>query len=228
MVSQAIVVCGGGLGDGGEPSAWGKVRCAAAALLWKKDPNETLIITTSAGTTHKPMPRCSTTGFQITESESYARYLINELGVPCECVCEETASFDTVGNAYFTRLLHVDVIGVKNITVVTSSFHMPRAKVIFKKVYSLRLLNAAKEERYNITFHATSDTGLEPLVLGARKEKEAASCKSFVENTQEIKTMAQFHAFMYVSHLAYSSQRVIIAKKVNVASEVVGDALHSY
>ena len=63
------------------------------------------------GTPHKPCPH-DAAGFERHESSDNARFLIGA-GVPTSHLLEETASLETVGNAYFTRTLHTDVLGLQ-------------------------------------------------------------------------------------------------------------------
>jgi hypothetical protein len=39
------------------------------------------------------------------------------------------SAWDTIGNAWFTRIMHTDITGVRNLLVVTSDFHLPRSQV---------------------------------------------------------------------------------------------------
>ena len=59
---------------------------------------------------------------------------------------QETSSFDTVGNAYFSLTMHVIPAAWRNIAVVTSHFHMARSRELFADMYrtaGLSLFNDA-------------------------------------------------------------------------------------
>lgn len=43
--------------------------------------------------------------------------LVAELGVPPADVAEESQSFDTVGNAFFTRLLFCDLLRLEQVSI---------------------------------------------------------------------------------------------------------------
>jgi hypothetical protein len=42
------------------------------------------------------------------------------------------SAWDTIGNAWFTRIMHTDITGARNLLVVTSDFHLPRSQVTVK------------------------------------------------------------------------------------------------
>lgn len=69
-------------------------------------------------------------GGELSEGEVMRRTLEHELGVPVRWV--EGRSDNTRENAYFSREL-VKGSGVETIYLVTDSWHMPRAKMIFER-----------------------------------------------------------------------------------------------
>ena len=91
------------------------------------------------------MPRDEETGFQISEAEAAARWLIDEKKVPPEHIVEEAASLDTIGNAFWFRTLHLEPMGFykereedseicisgrRSVTIFTSRFHYPRTSAL--------------------------------------------------------------------------------------------------
>src|SRR5436309_11511249 len=60
-------------------------------------------------------------------SSAGARYLL-ERGAEPGRILMEAVSLDTIGNAYFSRLLHVIPREFRRVLVVTSDFHMPRTQ----------------------------------------------------------------------------------------------------
>lgn len=58
----------------------------------------------------------------------------------------EELSIDTLQNAFFTKVIHIDPLEIQQITVITHSFHMPRTKQIFTSLfdssYALEFLEA--------------------------------------------------------------------------------------
>jgi uncharacterized SAM-binding protein YcdF (DUF218 family) len=87
------------------------------------------------GTPHKT-PIFSRTGFCEFESMTGAAYMMHQ-GIPAEKMLRETASYDTIGNAFFSATIHAIPCAWRRIAVVTSAFHMPRTKAIFDKVFTL-------------------------------------------------------------------------------------------
>jgi len=60
---------------------------------------------------------------------------IENLGVRPEQILTEKNSRDTVGDAVFTRLNLVEPLGFKRFCVVTSNYHVARARKVFNFVY---------------------------------------------------------------------------------------------
>jgi hypothetical protein len=61
----------------------------------------------------------------------------------------ENLSFDTLGNAWFTKKLCLEPNQIKSCTIVTSDFHMQRSKILFKWVlgpeYELKTISIPSE-----------------------------------------------------------------------------------
>uniref|UniRef100_A0A7S0IR80 DUF218 domain-containing protein n=1 Tax=Calcidiscus leptoporus TaxID=127549 RepID=A0A7S0IR80_9EUKA len=96
------------------------------------------VITTAWGTPHKPCPH-DAAGFERHEAEDNARWLLDR-GVPPSHLLEESTSLETVGNAYFARLLHTEVRGLRRLAIVNNRFHMARTKAVFTHVFAVPLL----------------------------------------------------------------------------------------
>jgi hypothetical protein len=109
---------------------------ALAALVPPRPP----IVLSGGGTPHKRPPVDPVTGHPLLESTACARYLMRGGGesnrekgwaVPAASLLKETSSNDTLGNAYFTLVSQAVPRGWKRLAVVTSAFHLPRAKALF-------------------------------------------------------------------------------------------------
>jgi uncharacterized SAM-binding protein YcdF (DUF218 family) len=87
------------------------------------------------GTPHKP-PVISETGACVFEGVACADYLL-AAGVAGDQLLKETASYDTIGNAYFSAMIHAWPRRWRRVAVVTSAFHMPRTRAIFDAVFRL-------------------------------------------------------------------------------------------
>ncbi len=76
----------------------------------------------SGGKTNQNVPK--------TEAKAMSEYLISN-GVNRKQIFLEERSMDTIGNAYFSRLLLKKLGDPSNIFVITSCYHMNRSKFIF-------------------------------------------------------------------------------------------------
>jgi len=191
---NAILIPGGGVREMGTLPIWTLRRLDKAIQIGGYD----FIIPLSAGTTHKPPP-LDNNGRPIFESISAAKYLI-ENGVPSNKILVDISSYDTIGNAYFSRVIHVDPLDLKRLLVITSDFHMPRTKVIFSWVYNLK----EKKTEYELYFEKVSDEGIDDEILIARKNKERRSMAEIAGVVNKINTLKEFHKWLFNEHAAYS------------------------
>ncbi len=109
-------------------------------------------------------------------------------------------SRDTIGNAFFTRIMHTDIMNLKNLCIITSDFHIERTREIFKWVFRLSPVTL----KYKIDFCATENTGLSKDEIEARSEREKENTKKIKRLAGKIKTMKHFHQWIFTEHKAYS------------------------
>ena len=192
--SDAVLVLGGGVRPGGELPPWVVARFDRALALRGDSP----IVCLSAGTVHRPPP-LNGEGFPWLESVAGAAHLLAR-GVPANCIQVEAISYDTIGNAYFAKLLHVDPAGWRRLLVVTSEFHMPRSKAIFEWVFGLT------PGRYELQFEASPDEGLDAKLLERRRAKEAGSLEALRPVMDRIRDWQTLHQWIHVEHAAYTPQ----------------------
>jgi hypothetical protein len=204
---DVILVPGGGVNDDGELPIWTKRRLDRAIAVNTGE----YILTLSAGTVHKP-PVLDKEGYPIFESVAAANYLVGK-GIPARRVLTETCSYDTIGNAYFSRVTHVEPGHFKRLMVITSEFHMPRTKSIFEWVYSLDV----PPDFFDICFESVTDEGIDKGILEARREKEKTSLASFVEIRNRTRTLQELHEWLFTGHGAYS----ISARPKRLTGEVL-------
>ena len=159
---------------------------------------EEYLITLSAGTTHKPPP-LGDCDFPIFESIAAADYLIKQ-GINPEKILPETSSYDTIGNAYFSRAIHVQPRQWKRLLVITSDFHFTRTKSIFQWVYGLG--NDSKD--YQLDFEAVTDAGIDSEILKARQVKERESLEKLSVIQSQINDLQTFHKWLFEEHAAYA------------------------
>jgi uncharacterized SAM-binding protein YcdF (DUF218 family) len=193
---EAIVIPGGGLLPDGNLPPWVLPRfergLAAAAG------SDAYVITLSAATFHKPAV-LDPNGNPLFESVAGARYLM-ERGLAGERIVCESSSYDTIGNAYFCRVIHTDPRRLARLLIVTSAFHMPRTEAIFRWVFSLEPVSVP----YELTFDATPDKGIDGEALAARYEKERAGLANLLPKTRRYRTLADFHRWMFTEHRIYA------------------------
>jgi uncharacterized SAM-binding protein YcdF (DUF218 family) len=151
----------------------------------------------SAGTPHLPPP-LDGNGYPIFEAIPAAKYL-HERGVPRECILPEVCSYDTIGNAFFTRTVHTGPRGLRCLLVVNSAFHMPRTEAIFRWVFG-----AAPDEEYVLSFLSTRDEGLSEGALAARAERERSSLEKVRTLAARITSLNDLHGWLYTEHGAYA------------------------
>src|SRR4051812_13753531 len=161
---DAVLVPGGGLRPDGALPPFVVNRLEAAHALAGEAP----IIVLSAYTIHRAPP-LDAAGYPVLEAVAAAKALLAR-GVPAARIWAETASLDTIGNAFFARVIHTDPAGLRRLLVVNSEFHMPRTRMIFDWIFGL----PPAEPPYALDYHTVSDQGLtEAGPQGGRAEKGA-------------------------------------------------------
>jgi uncharacterized SAM-binding protein YcdF (DUF218 family) len=192
---DAILILGGGVREGGELPPWARARYDLALQRQAGEP----LICLSAGTTHRPPP-LDNTGFPVLECIAGARHLMSQ-GIPARQIRLETASYDTVGNAYFAKLLHVDPAGWSRLLVITSESHMPRTRAIFEWVFGF------EPGTYRLHFAASADVGLTPEQDAARRRKEQEALDLFRRESARISDLRELNEWIFTRHRAYAADR---------------------
>ena len=196
------VVVGGGLTAAGGLPPWVQRRYAEAASLHAV--GGAPVLCSGAGTPHR-RPPLDKSGFVVHEASAGARFLL-ELGVPPQEIVKETASYDTIGNAYFSLACHCIPRRWTRLRVVTSDFHMDRTRLAFEWLADL----AGRDLRQNfeISFVAVSDEGaMADGVLAARREREAHSVENLRENVGRLRTFAAASEWLHTEHRCYAVSR---------------------
>lgn len=197
-VYDLIIVPGGGLCPDGTLPPWVRSRFDRALAIRQNEP----ILCLSAGTVHKPPP-VDDRGFPIFEAAAGAGYLLARRVEP-DCILLETASWDTVGNAYFARVVHTDPRGWRRLLVVNSAFHMERTQAIFEWVFSL-----TPDLGYDVVFETVPDVGASEEDFEVRRLRERASLRRLDELRGGIRTLADLHQFVFFQHGAYSVEGLV-------------------
>ncbi|MEY4178290.1 MAG: hypothetical protein RLY70_1864 [Planctomycetota bacterium] len=197
---DAILVPGGGVAASGEPHPWVVSRLDYALRHSVDAP----IICLSGFTPHKAPPTDSF-GFPITEAAAGANYLLSR-GFPAKRILTECASSDTIGNAYFCRVQHLEPRGWRRLLVVTSKFHMPRCRAVFETILNLPHDTQKNVKPVDLQFLESPDTGLQDSDLQARLDKEKNALDGWLKRleTQSWKTIASFHEWLFTEHACYA------------------------
>lgn len=192
---DAVIIPGGGLAASGLPHPWVTARLDLALTLSDRT---RYFLVLSRGTPHRPPP-LSPAGFPIDEASASALYLLAR-GIDASRILLDSWSLDTIGNAYFARLMICQPLGLSRLCVITSGFHMPRARAVFEWVFGL------DAGGYILEYVESADKGLDKGSLDARKEKEASGLRTLVEETvPRVRSMRELAVFVMRDHGAYSA-----------------------
>jgi uncharacterized SAM-binding protein YcdF (DUF218 family) len=189
---DAVLIPGGGLTTSGELTPFVRARLDRA-LAHSAD----FYIPLSGGTTHLPPP-LDPRGYPIFEAIPAAQYLHGR-GIPRTRILVETSSYDTIGNAFFTRTIHTDPRGLSRLLIVNSRFHMARTEAIFRWVFG-----AAPGRGYDLSFESTDEIGISPEALEARAGRERASLEVVRGLASRITTLSGIHQWLFTEHGAYA------------------------
>ena len=123
---DAVVVVAGGMTDSGGLPPWVVSRLDHAVDEYRRHvtatpPKKMYVVLSGSATPHKPPP-LQKGGFTLHESTAMAEYVV-AAGVPPQAVLKDTASMDTIGNAYYSLTLHAAPRNWRRVQVVTSEFH---------------------------------------------------------------------------------------------------------
>jgi len=225
--NQAVIVLAGGLANDGSLPPWVTRRVDAAADMHRNSKHNMKVVLCGGGTPHKPPP-LTDTGHPILESVALGLDLAKRHpDVALEHVLRETASYDTIGNAYYSLVIHALPLRWKHVTVVTSEFHMPRSQAIFEQTWKLPIVAGSQhEERPSLTFHAVSDEGLmADDDYQARCEREMKSRDAFLENAKAWETLGDFSNWLHDTHRCYAVNR---QDEYGMPTEATAKELKSY
>ncbi len=195
---DCILIPGGGLLEDGSLPPWTIARLNYALSV--KDECRWFILL-SGGTVHKSPP-LNENGFPFFESRELAKHL-NDAGISSNRILTEISSYDTIGNAHFARMLFTEPLKLKKLLVITSEFHVPRAKAIFEWVFHL----PPSPLEYQIDFISTPDKGLTPQALAARVQREKSSLENLRNTIQKITNLDNFITWLYTEHAAYATNK---------------------
>jgi hypothetical protein len=196
MKYDAILILGGGLREGAKLPEHSKCRFDLALARQTGEP----MVTLSAWTAHRPL-MLDDDGRMITEALAGARYLMERGIHPSRIFCECT-SYDTIGNAYFSRVQIIDPMGWRRLLIITSQFHIPRTEAIFRWIYGLDCAVP-----YSLEFAASPNEGLSPAALAARTAREQASLGFVEQHRQRMTSLRTVAEWLFTRHAQYTALR---------------------
>lgn len=192
---DVIIVLGGGIDQNGNIHSWVKKRFDLAITYYQQ---YNIPIIPCSGVPYHNEPFLKN-GHLHTEADAGAEYLLGQ-GVSREMILKEDYSRDTIGNAYFSLVMHVLPAQFKNILVITSQFHMSRSRVIFDWLYKLAGIN-------DIVYKETDDGDLANIqpTYQLRLNREKKSTKNVLNLSHKYGTLEEVHKWLYSQHNAYST-----------------------
>jgi len=196
-IIKCIVILGGGLSNN-KLSIYSKNRCDNAIQYYNTFKNyyDLKFIVTCGGTYHYPN-QIDINNFTIFESTLHTEYLLDK-GINEKIIYKESVSYDTIGNAFFVKLLLTDVRKWYNLVIITSEFHLDRSIEVFNFLY------CNLDNKYNLEYLSSEDSPNE--LLNLRKEKEKTSLLKFRKNMDHIKSLEEFHEWLFQTHECYKSK----------------------
>jgi uncharacterized SAM-binding protein YcdF (DUF218 family) len=189
-----VIVPGGGVREGGKLPLWVEARLNASLLISKR--RYLACLSFGASNKHPPIDNF---GFPVREARAAANYLIAN-GVKREEILIEEVSLDTIGNAFFTRVIHADPLGLRRLHVITNKFHAARTEYIFRRVFGID-----KARGTVLTFQSVDDVGLDAETLQHRLEREQKSLLSLKSSVfASLNSLRALHHFIFTNHSAYA------------------------
>lgn len=135
MKRDAIVILSNKLTPDRDLNEESMKRVEKGVELYKEGISSLIIMNGGPGLfTEKTLEgKCVPRGTHPVQSEVMRDYALS-LGVPNDKILIQDFSSDTVGEAYFVKEIFLFSMQLRNIIVVTSDYHMKRAKIIFDQV----------------------------------------------------------------------------------------------
>ncbi len=127
---MTIISLGGGINFKGEIPSQVKKRLQKAKELFNESKQKSDILLCGKYSLLYPKDKLP----PITEAMAMKKHLL-KLGVPEEKIHLEEKSQDTISNAYYAKKEYFLPYKKKKATVITSKYHLPRVKYIFKMVF---------------------------------------------------------------------------------------------
>lgn len=146
---NAIIILGPGQLPDGRMSPLGKSRIDVAHQKFLNVEYPSYVILSGGRKSHA-----------TSEASAMRDFIQNYYPDMLKSLLLEELSIDTLQNAFFTKIIHIDPLEIKQLTIITNSFHMPRAKQIFRNLYN---------DSYHLDFLAASDPEVDEKTIENQK-----------------------------------------------------------
>ena len=161
------------------------------------DITKNLIITSTAFTVNKE-PFLDYTLFPVFESYTASKYLQNQLNIPINNIISESFSRDSIGNIYISLVTIIIPMGIKEIKVITSEFHLERVKICFNWISSIFA------PKIKIKFISAPNPKYNRSLMKQLVNKEKLSIENIKSLIPKIKIKKDFVYWFFHEHKAYS------------------------
>lgn len=203
MKLDALIILGGGITQDDDLKKVTIQRLKKGISVFKKNDFSYIIVAGAYGFMEKYFPL-------KTEAKAMLEYL-EKKELPKEKIILEEKSKETIGNIYFTKVNILEPKKLYKLVVVTSDFHMPRTKYIFKKVLGIK---------YKL-FFVDAPSDLSRKVLKKKQITELILLRLFKRwtNKMNIGDEKFIKKFLYTKHPAYSRHPKITKEQLSAIVE---------
>ena len=120
---------------------------------------------------------------------------------------------DTIGNLYYALtnfLLLSPHLFPPSLTLITSSFHMPRTKLLGAWIFGLSdLPKKGIDEPFRLTFEETANVGLTLAAVKEREAKEALAVENLLTVIPRVATTVDLFEWLTGNHALYSAEGLV-------------------
>jgi len=223
MIIDAIVVLSGGRQQNDNINSlpnYVKDRLDKCVEIFNENKQIPYIIVSSAGTPHRP-PFVNSNNKTILECDSMVKYLCEKHNIDSSMILREYMSYDTIGNAYFTKTNFIDKLNIKKFCVITSQFHMERTQVIFNFIFNKIIPNKSFVKKYEMKYYinfVSTQTKVDQEKLNLRLIKENKSIIDFIDKIYKFNLSNDLNLFkfMHFEHKCYNTFISLNNKKESI------------
>ena len=167
---SAIIILGPGQLPDGTMVPWGKTRIDEAYQKFLDIADSPHVILSGGRKSHL-----------ASEASAMRDYIQKQYPEMLKKLLLEELSVDTLQNAFFTKVIHVDTLEIKKLVIITNSFHMPRVKQIFTNLF---------DASFHLEFLEATDPETDEKTIASQKviERSAMEFNEHILFCKDIKT----------------------------------------